>query len=181
MKNKRKRVSPMLWMIRPYPEGIDRVQAFIHNGMIAVSWGVPDITGCYTKEEIAKIVATVEDEPSAANLKTDLLNRFSNQLTIGDYVIVPNADVVYTAMVTSDYYYAANTPEYGHQHKVEWLFGGKPISHKDLPEEIQKALNKTRIAFSDIAEFEYTFKEYLNDKKSNEESVFVGKTIEADE
>jgi len=154
----------MLWMVRAFPDKIDRMTEFLEDNTIAVHWGIGDLTGCTTKKDVEKVLAKANLLPRNASLKTGLLNRFVNQMKIGHYCIVPYHDVFYTGIIKSDYYFDSNSKKFEHQRKVEWLFEGEPFSRGELPEPIQASL-KTQLGLADFTQHESIFVKHLNQKQ----------------
>ncbi|MER2007689.1 MAG: hypothetical protein ABS939_09575 [Psychrobacillus sp.] len=157
----------MLWMVRAFPDQTNRMREFLEDNIIAVYWGIEDLTGCTTKKDVEKVVAKANLLPRDASLKTGLLNRFVNQMEIGHYCIVPYEDVFYTAIIKSDYYYDQNSQKFEHQRKVEWLFDGNSFSRNELPEIIQASL-KSQLGLVDLTKHESLFVKYLNQKQGIE-------------
>jgi len=154
----------MLWMVRAFPNQTDRMEEFLENEIIAVHWGIGDLTGCTTKKDVAKVVAQAKLQPRDASLKTGLLDRFANKMKIGEYCIVPYHDVFYIGILKSDYYFDLTSSKYEHQRKVEWLFDGEPFSREELPAELQASI-KTQLGLADISQHEAIFIKYLNKKQ----------------
>lgn len=152
-----------LWMVRANPGQIDRMADFLNKGIIAVHWGIGDLTGCTLKSEVAAVVAKANLEERDANLKTGLLYRFAIQMKPGDYCIVPYRDVFYAARITSDYYFDPSSVKYEHQRKVEWLFDKEPFGRDELSEKLQASL-KSRLALADLSQHELVFVNYLEKK-----------------
>lgn len=158
----------MLWMVRAFPGQTDRMTEFLEDNIIAVHWGIGDLTGCTTKQDIAKIVAKANLQPRDASLKTGLLYRFALQMKVGDYCIVPYNDVFYTGIIRSDYYFDPNSQKFEHQRKVEWLFDGEPFSREILPKQIQTSL-KSQLGLADLSQHEAIFKRGINKWNSMDE------------
>lgn len=123
-----------------------------------------DLTGCSTKKDIENVVAQANLMPRDASLKVGLLDRFVNQMKIGDYCIVPYNDVFYTGIIKSDYYFDSNSQKFEHQRKVEWLFDGEPFSRNELPEAIQVSI-KSQLGLIGMAKHKSIFIKYLNHKQ----------------
>lgn len=153
----------MLWMVRAFPGETDRMDEFLEGNIIAVHWGIGDLTGCTTKKAVKAVVDQAKLEPRDASLKTGLLDRFVNKMTIGDYFIIPYKDVFYTGIIKSDYYFDSNFQGFEHQRKVEWLFDGEPFDRGELPDELQQSI-KTRLGLADMSQHQSLFIRYLNKK-----------------
>jgi predicted Mrr-cat superfamily restriction endonuclease len=159
-----------LWMVRAFPLQMDRMKEFLENNIIAVSWGIDDLTGCQSKEQIAEVVARKNLKPRDASLKVGLLHKFVNQMQKEEICIVPyEGDVFYIALIKSDYFYNVECETYAHQRKVEWLFNGKVFSREELPEKLQASL-KSQLGLADISKHESVFKHYINKKLDNSEN-----------
>lgn len=158
----------MLWMVRAFPDQTDRMTEFLEDNIIAVYWGVDDLTGCVTKQDIAKVVANANLQPRDASLKTGLLYRFAIQMKVGDYFIVPYNDVFYTGIIKSDYYFNPNAQKFEHQRKVEWLFNGEPFNREMLPKQIQTSL-KSQLGLADLSQHGSIYKMCINKWKSMDE------------
>lgn len=173
----------MLWLVRSNPNGINRMVDFLNQNIIAVHWGIGDLTGCATKEDVAKVVKHANLLPRDASLKTGLLNRFKNKMKIDDFCIIPYNDVFYCCKIKSDYYYDPLSKGFEHQRKVEWLFDGEPFDRQELPDVLQASL-KTQLGLADISQHEFIFKRYLNKKmginepSNDEENQHISLEIE---
>lgn len=157
-----------MWMVRAFPGQIDQMATFLKENIIAVHWGIGNLTGCTTKSDIANVVAIANLQPRDASLKIGLLDRFVNQMKVGDYCIVPyDNDTFYTAKIKSDYYFDPNSNKYDHQRKVEWLFDGEPFGRDELPKQLQTSL-KSQLGLADITQHEPAFFKYLNKKQASD-------------
>jgi predicted Mrr-cat superfamily restriction endonuclease len=103
-------------------------------------------------------------QPRDASLKTGLLFRFTNSTKIGDYCFVPYEDVLYVAIIKSEYYFDPASVTFEHQRKVEWLFETEPFGREELPKEIQTSL-KSKLGLTDMSQHESLFKNYLMKKQ----------------
>lgn len=170
----------MLWMVRAFPNQTDRMTEFLENNIIAVHWGIGDLTGCTTKKAVADVVAQADLQPRDASLKTGLLHRFVNQMKIGDYCIIPYNDVFYTAKITSDYFYDSNSKKYEHQRQVIWLFDGEPFGREILPQQIQTSL-KSQLGLADLSQHEPIFKRCITKWNSMDELGILNPFDESEE
>jgi len=157
-----------MWMVRAFPGQIDRMATFLEENIIAVHWGIGDLTGCTIKDDIANVVAKANLQPRDASLKIGLLNSFVNQMKVGDYCLVPYLnDTFYTAKIKSDYYFDPNSNKYEHQRKVEWLFDGEPFGRDELPLQIQTSL-KSQLGLANLTRHELIFLNYLNKQQTSD-------------
>ena len=149
----------MLWMVRA--DQTNRMTKFLDDNIIAVHWGIGDLTGCSTKKDVENVVAQANLKPRDASLKVGLLNCFVNQMKIDDHCIVPYNDVFYIAIIKSDYYFDPNSQKFEHQRRVEWLFNGEPFSRYELPATMYTTTN-SRLGLLDMTKHKSIFIEYLN-------------------
>lgn len=154
----------MLWMVRAFPDQTDRMEEFLESDIIAVHWGISDLTGCTTKQDVANVVAKANLKLRDASLKTGLLHRFVNRMKINEYCLVPYKDVFYICIIKSDYYFDPNSKKFEHQRKVEWLFDGEPFDRTELPEPIQASL-KSQLGLANLSQHINVFNKYLNKKQ----------------
>ncbi|KML32363.1 hypothetical protein [Rossellomorea marisflavi] len=155
----------MLWMVRAFPNKVNRMEEFLSEGIIAVYWGVGDLTDCNTKSEVASVVRKTSVDSRNTSLQIGLLNSFVNRMSIGDYCIVPHKKRFFVAKITSDYFYNQNSSQYEHQRKAEWLFNGKSLEREDLPEKLQNS-TRTMLGLANLSKHYETFIQYL-DRKNN--------------
>jgi predicted Mrr-cat superfamily restriction endonuclease len=166
----------MLWMVRAFPDQTDRMTEFLEGNIIAVYWGIGNLTECTSKQDVAKVVAQANLQPRDASLKIGLLHRFVNLMKVGDYCIIPYHDVFYTCIIRSDYYFDPNSQKFEHQRKVEWLFDGEPFSRDELPEPIQASI-KTQLGLADINQHTSLFVKYLNQKQGIDDLEYESSEI----
>ena len=167
-------------MTRAFPGQIDHMVDFLEKDIIAVHWGISDLTGCKTKDEVARVVENANLEARDASLKVGLLFRFTNTMKVGDYCIVPYDDVFYIAKIKSAYYFDSNSVTFEHQRKVEWLFEGEPFGREELPYQIQISL-RSRLGLTDMSKHESLFEKYLSQKQNGEDFDDSDKELITDE
>lgn len=134
------------WLVRPKPEGKDRMTEFLDSDIVAIGW--PEIGSLegldrthirqklvgppcnYTSLELGNALATIDI--------------FVNQMSINDYVLVPHGDDIYFGIIKSNYKYddAKEDDGYPHQRDVTWLAG--PIARTQLPIDLRKSLKVHR-------------------------------------
>lgn len=116
------------WMVRAGSDG-GREQVALSEGRAIAGWPeVPDISHCYTKDDIQQVItATYEKEMSRAVIGnwSGQLWRFKTLISAGDIVVMPLKLVdrsVAIGRVIGDYYYASDEkPGMRHSRKVDWI------------------------------------------------------------
>jgi predicted Mrr-cat superfamily restriction endonuclease len=150
-----------LWVIRPEPNFTNRLEAFIDSGMVAIGWpSVGNLGGGLNRENLAErlthtYVHYLDEQKSDLAVAAGVLDRFVNQINVGDIILVPNDDDVYLAQVQGPYEYhselSGDTPEagYPHWHRVVYLNDAEPICKiKDLPLGVRRSIDCRLTVFS---------------------------------
>lgn len=142
------------WLVRPFPNGTNRMEEFKSNHIIAIGWPlIGDLSG-KSREEIKSILQGppynyTSLELGSAYSNVDIL---VNQISIGDLVLIPNGDDIYFAKIDSTYRYDQSKDNdnegYPHQREISFLAG--PINRSLLPQELRKSLKVPR-AMSDLS------------------------------
>lgn len=140
------------WVVRPKPHGIDRLDQFLDQDVIAIGWNkVGDLNGS-GEEEIREKVETAWDwSAHKTGQSVGQIHRFANEISIDDYVLVPAGGDVYIGQVDSEYRWEENQADgkgFPHQRKVEWEFDGKPVSRSSLPGRLHDSLKGRLTVFS---------------------------------
>ncbi|UOO43807.1 hypothetical protein I0292_26535 (plasmid) [Priestia megaterium] len=135
-------IEKNVWILRPMPHGINRLNEFLKKGLIAIGYpaGVSFANKSYN--DLKSLLVQEGWSEGIGNV-----NLFVKKMHVGDLVLVPddNKRDVYIGEITSDYIYKLevdkpNKEYYPHQRKVKWYFDKKPILRKHLPEEIRGSL-----------------------------------------
>jgi predicted Mrr-cat superfamily restriction endonuclease len=150
-----------LWVIRPEPNFINRLNAFLDSAMVAIGWpAVGSLAGGLSRNDMAERLAKtyehyLSDRKSDLPVAAGVLDRFVNQIHEGDIIIVPDQEDIYLCRVQGPYEYhselSENTPEggYPHWHRVSYMNHGKPICKiKDLPLGVRRSIDCRLTVFS---------------------------------
>jgi predicted Mrr-cat superfamily restriction endonuclease len=150
-----------IWVIRPEPNFTDRLEAFISKGMVAIGWpAVGDLGGGLDRFALAQrllktYVHYSGDQKTELPVAVGVLDRFVNQISAGDVVLVPHDKVVYLAEVIGPYEYHPELSEdrpdagYPHWHRVSYLNGGQPYCKvSDLPLGVRRSVDCRLSVFS---------------------------------
>lgn len=137
-------IIPNAWLVRPNPQGYDRMKEFQKKNIVAIGWyGIGDLTGI-GQEGIKEKLSQPPYNLSSLELGNTIavMDMFVNQMAIGDYVLVPHGHNIHFAKIESSYIFDNSKDNdddgYPHQRIVTWL--SKPISRSTLPDTLRNAL-----------------------------------------
>lgn len=165
------------WVIRPYPHGHYRLKEFLNDDMVAIGWPhIGDLTKYHSLEHIKKVVQKYYEYSSAHSLgqKCGNINRFINDISVGDYILVPDGQYVYVGEIRENYKYVkkydSNKEGFCHQRPVKWFFDKKAILRSNLTGRVYDSLKGRQTVFStyvDEIEELVEKKKYLFSEKPN--------------
>ena len=146
-------MPPNAWAVKPYPHMIYRMREFLAHRMAAIGWaGTGDLTGWDREQIKAKLRDFYQYEPRRLGGAAGNIDRFVNQIRVGDAVVVPDGDKIYFGVVTSGYSFKQHldTNEEGYPHwiGVDYRFGGRPILRSQLPAVLYDSLKGRLAVFS---------------------------------
>jgi len=144
--------SNSAWAVRPYPDDVYRMAEFLANGMAAIGWlAAGDLTGCDREQIRTRLRDSYEYEPRRLGQATGSVDRFVNQIKVGDAVAVPDGDKIYFGVVSSEYSFkqhlASGEGGYPHWIGVDYHFGGQPILRSELPAVLFDSLKGRQCVF----------------------------------
>jgi len=155
------------WLIRPFPNDIDRLTNFKTDNIIAIGWPEVSSLAGKDKNEIREILKKHPKNYSPNQLGAALttVDTFVNRISKDDLVVIPYEDDIYFAQVISDYFFEPTKVNdgYPHQRKVKWLKG--PISRSQLPDDLRNSLRAPMTA-ADLSRHINLIKNFLNDDSS---------------
>ena len=150
-----------LWVIRPEPNFQNRLEDFVGQGMVAIGWpDVGDLGGGLDRKALSdRLKETYShyraEQKSELAVAAGVLDRFVNQISEGDIILVPNGENIYLAKVVGPYEFhpelSHDGPEagYPHWHRVSYLNDGKPFCQvKDLPLGVRRSVDCRLTVFS---------------------------------
>ncbi|WP_254821930.1 restriction endonuclease [Haloglomus halophilum] len=140
------------WVVRPKPHGINRLDEFLDQDIVAIGW---NSVGDLSEATEAEIRSRIEDAYDWSVYKegqaVGQVNRFANEISKGDHILVPSGGDVYIGQVTSEYRWEPSQEAgkgYPHQRDVEWQFDGGAVSRSSLPGRIHDSLKGRLTVFS---------------------------------
>lgn len=121
--------------------------------MAAIGWpDTGDLLGCSRAQICTKLRDCYEYEPRQLGQATGIVDRFVNQIGVGDALAVPDGNKVYFGIVCSGYSFKqhlARTGEgYPHWVGVDYAFGGQPILRSELPAKLFDSLKGRQTVFN---------------------------------
>ena len=140
--------SKNAWAVRPKPNGIDRIEEFLENGMAAIGW--PDLgnlnafVGCNWEKLQQKFEKHYPGTGSrSVGQQVGIVNRFIN-IKKGDIIAVPSGQNVFFGKVKGGYSFqkklANNSNGYPHWVRVEYAFDGHAIPREQLSAKLYASL-----------------------------------------
>ena len=96
----------------------------IENRQIRIGYGLGlDFTGCDDRQAIAAKFRQEDKDTKDADFGIDAVNRFKNEMEVGDLVIVSDGNLAFRAIgrVTGPYFLLPDGVEYAQARAVEWL------------------------------------------------------------
>jgi len=137
-------MSKQAWLVRPFPDGkTKRLDEFKANNFVAIGWpNIGNLAG-KSREDIKKILSGNPYNYSGLVLGNAYatIDILVNRMEKGDYLLIPDGDDIYFAVVDSDYVFDKNVDNkadgYPHQRKV------KNFTASHLRSELSKALRSS--------------------------------------
>lgn len=165
------------WIVRPYPHGKYRVQEFLSKNIVAIGWPcIGDLSSKNSRDEIKKSILTYYSYSSPQSLGQAAGNiyRFKVEMKKGDYVLVPDGQLVYIGMIDSNYKYDGSVDfedeGYPHQRIVKWFHDKKAILRKMLTGRVYDSLKGQQTIFTtyhdDIEEIVRNRKHYFTQQST---------------
>ena len=137
-------MSRNAWMIRPNPHNKYRLNEFKEKNMVAIGWpNIGNLSG-KSKEDIREILSGKPYEYRSTTLghADTVVDIMVNQMEIGDYVLIPDGDDIYFAIIDSDYQYdlSVDNNEDGYPHQRQVKNFTSRISRKELSDGLRSKL-----------------------------------------
>lgn len=174
------------WMFRPLPNDINRMKEFKLDNLIGAGWdNINDLSGKDIKD-IGEILKSTNEYKNSRSMSSDkaTLDILVNRMSIGDYVVVPDKDIVYIGEIVTEYIYdktKATGNGYPHQRGVKWI--GDPVLRNDLTLDLRSSLKSPRTCvelthrYKDI---QIALGEVVEDKSDEKEFITVEYPIRPD-
>lgn len=132
------------WLVRGKPSGVNREKEFFEKNIFGTGWGgIGDLTGLSREEIVNRLKAHEDygkDGERKIGISASVLNYIVNEISVGDYLLMPDGNDIYLGIVTREYEFDESKderPSYSHQIAVKWE---KVITRDSLPLEIRNSL-----------------------------------------
>ena len=121
---KKENISPTYWLFAPGPNA-DKWLEFQHKGIMALGWGVGDLSNYSTKKDLLNALKTKQDNDSNPTNDAKANWDFVSEVKKGDIIIAKKGTKEYLGYgeVTSDFYYDKEQEEFGYEsvRNVNWI------------------------------------------------------------
>ena len=132
------------YVVKAFPDGKDRWKEFQEKGIIAIGWSTLGNVSGKNRDEIKELLCNKYGlEGQSLGSAISQFYSFYNEISEGDYVIVPHEEVVIIGVVEKYYSYDSSVANegYPHQRKVSWK---AKIPQNTLSLELSKKLHVPR-------------------------------------
>lgn len=165
------------WIIRPYPHGIDRLQYFLENNIVGIGWpGIGSLEDIESRDDVKnklELAGYTEGRTAlSVGQAAGILYRFTCEIKIGDYVLVPNGSNIFVGKILDEkpfYLEKFDTDEEGfcHQRKVEWLFNRRTINKQFMTSRVYDSFKGQSTLFT-------TWYDDVHDLVTEKQHLFIG-------
>lgn len=137
-------MSKQAWLVRPFPDGeTKRLDEFKSKSFVAIGWpNIGNLAG-KSREELKELLSGAPYNYSGLVLGNAYatIDILVNRMEKGDYLLIPDGDDIYFAVVDSDYVFDQSVDNdvdgYPHQRRV------KNFTSSRLRNELSKALRSS--------------------------------------
>ncbi|WP_317176034.1 restriction endonuclease [Halomontanus rarus] len=169
------------WVVRPKPHGTNRLNEFLEGEIVAVGWPSLSDLSTYTKRDIREQIKDIYGQSShELGQNTGQINRFVNEMSVDDLVLVPSGGNIYLGKIQGQYEFveerASDEEGYPHQRKVEWCHGGAAIDRSSLPGKLHDTLKGRLTVFS----ADYSLANQLKEEEASKQDVDPYVEVESD-
>ena len=141
------------WLVRgANVEGVNVLPSWFAEGYCSLSFGeVGEIATGLPLRKINKIVATAYPDQHAVThgLYGNMLNRFVNEMKIGDVIVTVDGSKVYTGVVSGEPSYVPDGQGTERRRPVSWTNAEKPFLRADLSTDAADGL-RGQLTLSDL-------------------------------
>ncbi len=144
------------WLVRGVFEGKSVVEDWVANGYVAIGWTeLGELPDGLTRNELLHRMRHAYPDDSLGRLRNQggNLDRFLNQMTVGDLVVVPDGSDVYVGVVDSEPYWVSSAGGRRdlRRRSVEWANAGRPLQRDELSEAAYSKM-RTLLTVTDVTE-----------------------------
>lgn len=138
------------WVVRPNPGDEFRLDEFLSDNLVAIGWSSAGNFGGFDRSDIK---SQLKDEyghgPYKLGQEASQIDWFVNEISTGDWVLVPDGSRIFFGEITGEYTYEPKLvdKDYAHQRDVEWKYDKQAIERSKLPEKLYSQLKNQRTVF----------------------------------
>ena len=136
-------MSKQAWLVRPYPGEIKRLEEFKAKNIVAIGWpNIGNLSG-KSREDLKELLSGAPYNYSGLSLGNAYatIDILVNRMAKGDYLLIPDGDDIYFAVVDSEYLFDKSVDNdvdgYPHQRRV------KNFTASRLRSDLSKALRSS--------------------------------------
>ena len=145
-------VVERLWILRPNIDRVNRLAEWLREGFCAVGWSEmgPVAAGTERREIMAAAERAYPDQTSSAiRAAAGNVDRFVNQLDVGNVILVPDGSSIYVGAVETEADWLEDVQ--ARRRGVEWLNPDRPIQRASLSDAAASSL-RTQLTVTDATE-----------------------------
>lgn len=140
------------WVVRAGAGG-ENEQYALDTGCATVGWGVPDLSGCRSREDVRALVeAHLPDEsPHKIGATAGQLWAFRETIEPGDIVVMPSklrSGYLTIGRCSGRYEYDHANPDASRRHRIPVTWSPEPVSKGAIKDDLLYSLNAIRTVFS---------------------------------
>lgn len=138
------------WVVRPNPGDEFRLDEFLSDELVAIGWdSAGDFDGLDRSGIKSKLKEVYDHGPHKLGQEASQIDWFVNEISTGDWVLVPDGSRIFFGKITGKYIHKPNLVDEGYpnQRDVEWKYEKQAIERSKLPEKLFSQLKNQRTVF----------------------------------
>lgn len=142
-------------MVRPNPGDEFRLDEFLSENVVAIGWSsAGDFAGLDRSQIKSRVKEQYGHGPYKLGQEASQIDWFVNEISVGDWVLVPDGSRIFFGEITGEYTYVSDLvdEDYAHQRAVNWQYNKQAIERSKLPEKLYSQLKNQRTVFDVDAE-----------------------------
>ena len=140
------------WVVRAGRDG-EQERANLEAGTASIGWGVGDLSGAASREDVRSLMDATypEDSPGRLANLTGQVWAFRNQIQPGDMVIMPSKlrpGYLFLGKCTGPYQFRADEPDTERRHQIPVEWQEEPVSKSAVKDDLLYSLNSIMTVFN---------------------------------